>query len=417
MIIWFKNKLYKETFWSFISKGMTFVLYFLLQIYLARTLGVEKFGAWSLFFSIFTIIAVLADTGINISAKKSVAQYNETGHLRNVLRDSVRLRFFVSFLCCLVYLALSKPLSIMIGRPEFGILFLVSAPLLVAFNIVEFLKAVFTGLHRLRYNFIVNSFEHGLKLIIAVCLLSSAPAVINVVNSFTIALAVTSVVGCYLLYTSFYVVSPNVDKKSFSKEIFKYSIPLIVINISFIVATEIDILMLGLFTNDSEVAFYSCAKQSVGKFPQISLAIAMGVMPIFAKLNEENKEKLRKLYNKLLSINAFIFFVIVSLIMLLADLLIPLIYGAEFSAAVIPLKILSIYVVCGSFSILSGTILDYAGLAAKRAKYLTVSLVVNIILNFVLIPKHGATGAAIATTISYLPYTVLLWLDGKKVFE
>ncbi|GAJ10623.1 unnamed protein product, partial [marine sediment metagenome] len=49
-----KNKLYKETFWSFGTKGVTFLLFFLLNVYLARTLRVERFGIWSFFFSIFT---------------------------------------------------------------------------------------------------------------------------------------------------------------------------------------------------------------------------------------------------------------------------------------------------------------------------------------------------------------------------
>jgi O-antigen/teichoic acid export membrane protein len=38
-------------------------------------------------------------------------------------------------------------------------------------------------------------------------------------------------------------------------------------------------------------------------------------------------------------------------------------------------------------------------------------------LNLLLIPKYGAVGASVATSIAYTPYVILNWLEVKKVLD
>lgn len=410
----FKNKLFKETSWSFAAKGTAFLLFFLLNVYLARTLGVEKFGTWSFFFSMLTIVLLFSYFGINASARKYVAQYNKTRELNNVLKSSIKLRLIFSLVFTILLLLIHKPLAITIGRPEFASLFLLSAPLVLLAGLVEFLKDAFMGLHRIKYNFIVNLLEYGLKLLLVVILLTFSLELFNIINSFIIASFITSLIGLYLLYTNFYKKNKSHGKNDFTIEILRYSIPLFFISVGFLIATEVDTLMLGLLTTDAEVGIYAVAKQIIIKLPHISLAIAMGTMPVFAKLNKDNKEELKKLFYKLLKTNALIFSTIALGIVFFSWFFVPLIFGIEYSASVLPLQILTVYLVCFSFSVFLSSFLDYRGLAQKRAINLSITMVLNIILNFILIPTYGAIGAAAATSISYLPYILLNYIEVKK---
>lgn len=90
--------------------------------------------------------------------------------------------------------------------------------------------------------------------------------------------------------------------------------------------------------------------------------------------------------------------------------------GSDYSGSLYPLRILVIYAFFLSTSAFISSFLDYVGLAKKRAKNLTVAILLNAILNIILIPKYGAVGAASATLMSYLPYFVLNVLEVKKVF-
>lgn len=410
-----KNKILKETSWSFTAKGTAFLLYFLLNVYLARTLGVDGFGTWSFFFSILTIITLLSHFGINASARKFVAQYNKTGELNNVLKSSLKLRLVFSLTFTIILLLVHKPLATLVGRPEFAPLFLLSVPLIIVGGLVEFLKNIFMGLHRLIYNFFVNLLEHGLKLLLVVTCLTVSLDLSNIVNSFTVACFITSVIGFYMLFTKFYGANRPPAEHNFTKKIFEYSIPLFFISIGFLVATEVDTLMLGLLSTDTEVGTYAVAKQIITKLPHISLAIAMGAMPVFAKLNETNRGEFKIMFYKLLKVNALIFAIIVLGLLTLCQFFVPLVFGIRYTASVLPLQILTVYLVCFSFSVFLSTFLDYQGLAKKRAINLVISMGLNIVLNLVLIPTHGAVGAAIATSISYLPYVFLNWIEVQKV--
>ena len=364
-----------------------------------------------------TIIILLSYFGVNDSTRKFVAQYNKTGELNNVLKSSLKLRLIFSLTFTVILILVHKPLAILVGRPEFAPLFLLSAPLIILAGFVEFLKNIFMGLHRIIYNFFVNFLEYSLKLILVIACLTVSLDLANIINSFTIACLITSVIGFYILYTKFYGENETHVENDFVVTIFRYSIPLFFISIGFLIATEVDTLMLGLLSTDAEVGTYAVAKQIIIKLPHISLAMAMGTMPVFAKLNEGNKEELKKLFYKLLRTNALIFAIISLGIVFLSQFFVPLIFGVEYNSSVLPLQILTIYLVGFSFSIFLSTFLDYQGLAKKRAVNLSVSMVLNIVLNLILIPEYGAVGAAIATSISYLPYIFLNWMEVRKVLK
>lgn len=416
-LIFKKNKIFRETFWAFMTQGSTFLLYFSINVYLARALGIEKFGIWSFFFSIFTIILLLPNAGINNSIKKYVAQYNKTEKINAVLKSSVKLRFISSLIFIVLFFLIHKQLAEFINRPEFASLFLFSIPLILLSTFLEFLKKVFIGLHKIKYNFIINLLEYGLKLLLVVLFLTVSLELLDIINAFTVAVFVASVAGSYFLYKDFYLKNKTNGKEDFTKDILKYSLPLFFASIGFLAATEIDILMLGLLATNTEVGIYSIAKQVIAKLPHISIIIVMGTMPMFAKLNKNNKRELKKLFYKLLKINATLLFVMVSVILLFSGVFVPLIFGLEYTASVLPLQILTIYLVCFSTTMFFGSFLDYQGLAKKRAINLSISVVLNIFLNLILIPTYGAIGAAIGTSVSYLPYVLLNWLEVKKVLK
>ncbi|MFW6025678.1 MAG: flippase [Candidatus Woesearchaeota archaeon] len=409
-----QNKSLKETLWSFLSKGATIILFLIINIILARSLGVESFGLWSLFLSVITILFTLSYFGINASTKKFVAQYNKTSKLRGVLISSIKLRIIFSLIFSLLLLVSYKPLSLLIN-PELEILFLYGVPLIFFSGLVQFQKNVFMGLHRLKYNFIVNLSEFGLKLLLVILFLLFSNSVISVINSFVVALLITSIVGGYLLFFNFYKPLAKTSQ-NFTKEIINYSYPLIFISLGFIVLTEIDTVMIGIFSTSSEVGIYGIAKQIVIKLPHLSLAIAMGTMPVFAKMNENNKLELKKKLFNLLKIVSGIYGVIVIGLLLFSPFFIPLIFGKEYIDSILPLQILSIYTFMFAISIILGQFLDYTGRAKKRAYNVSVTIILNIILNLILIPQFGGVGAAIATTVSYFPYAILNWMEVKKIF-
>ena len=414
-----KGKILKETIWSFLTKGITFILFFLINIILARNLTVEDFGNWSFYLSIITIITALSYFGVNSAIGKFLAEYNHTEYLRSVIRDGIIVRLKVSLGFITLFLIVAYPLSLLLQRENYFSLFLYSTAFILFSGLVEFLKSVYMGLHRAKYNFIVNLSEFGLKTLLIFLIFvffSDYNPILPLIGAFTLALMITSVIGFISLYQN-YIRTNEKSDQTYTKEILQYSIPLFFVSLGFLVLTEVDTVMLGIFSSPTEVANYAIGKQFANKLPQISLALAMGTMPIFAKLSKKNYPKLMRIFQKLQAINITIFSFILLGIVSSAHIFVPLLYGDNFQGAIIPLYILSIHMVLFAISIPLSNFLNYRGLANKRAVFLSITMILNIIFNLILIPRFGSSGAAIGTTLSYLPYFVLNILEARREFN
>jgi len=409
----FKNKFAKETFWSFLSKFVTFGLFYALNIYLARVLGVEVFGQWSFFYSILSMILLVSYFGINASSKTYIAKHSGSGELKAVLKAAFQARFIFSFCVAAILAIFSKELANLLSRPELTKLFLLSSPLVFFSGGVEFLKDAFVGLHLNKYNFIINSIEFGLKFFLVLFFFQFSIQLSAIIDSYVISLFLAALVGGLIVYFNFYR-GESKSQNRYLKQIIHYSFPLFFVSIGFWIATEIDTVMIGYLKTSYDVGIYAAAKQIIVKLPHLAIAISMGTMPIFAKLDDQNREKLRKIFAKLIKANTAIFFSIAVIIITLANWFMPKIYGSNYVASAMPLILLLPYLIMFSYSVFFSTLLDFRGLAKKRAINISFTIVANILLNYLLIPKYGVNGASIATSISYLPYFVLNYLEVKK---
>jgi len=411
-----REKITKETIWSVLTKGVGFVFYILLTVYLARTLGTARYGKWNYFYSIFTIILILSSMGVNQSTKKYIAEYSGTGKEKFVFIDSIIIRMVTSLLFCLIVVIFYKSVGDIINRPDIGTLLLYSAPLLLLLNTLSYLKEVFNGNHDLKYTFLITSSEHLLKFIFVVLLLSIENHIYSVIAAYMLAVTSSVVIGAYFSKQEFIQDTGAEREERFYKDIYTYSLPMLVVSIAFLIATEVDIVMLGYLADDQSVGIYSVAKRIISKLPHISIAISMGVMPIFAKMDESNASHLKKIFIRVVGAVAGIYLAISVFILVFADPIVPYIFGDEYIRAVLPTQILTVYLVLSGSGIIVNQFLDYQGLARKRAKYIIVSIFINVLLNFLLIPRYGATGAAIATSVSYFPYVILNFVEAQKAF-
>jgi len=412
-----KSKTVKETLWGLSSKAYAFFAFYSLQLFLIRTLNVEDWGKWSFFFSILNIITAISDLGINLSARKFLALNNNTPRFAIILRSAILLRIAVSLLFLCIYL-LSFQLIIKFSKGETeSSLFLFSIPIIFFFASTEFIKSCFESLQKLKYTFAITSIEYTLKLLLTVILVIVFKNLLAIISAFSVAYFITTAVGAIILYKHYLQSKIKGIDKSEMKAIIKYALPMIfMIAVSFI-SLEIDVLMLAKMRGNYETGIYSTAKQIVLYLPHISIAIAMSSSPFFAKINVLNKKDLKRKLSKLLTVVSTIYLILLPTIGLLAYLFIPTIFGHEYHESIKPLLFLLPYTFLISHGLATGYILDYTGNALQRSINIAITVFLNITLNYFLIPQYGAQGAAVATSISQIPYFVLNWYSVYNVLK
>lgn len=411
------DKNIKETFWAFLSKGGVFLFYYLIQLFFIEVMEVEQWGKWSLFVSLLNIAALCSTLGTNLSVQKYIAQYSNEDNFKDVLNSSIKLRLSGSVLFIVFLIIIFKPLLRIMNRMELYRLYLVAIPYIFLFSIVDFFNSIFQGFHRLKYNAIIKFIEHGLKAFITVGLFLFINKLATIILSYSIAYLLTSILCIIMFYNIVYKKALGDGTKSYVREIFLYSIPLFIMVVGAFISIEVDTIMLNLLQGDYETAIYSTAKQVVRQVPHISLALSMGIMPLFANMNESNKKAFKKKFDKWFFINLMILFIILLLLIFISPIIIPWLFNHKYDASIIPLQLLSPYVFFMGVSVFTGSFLDYRGLAKKRAVNLFIAIVLNIILNYFFIKSYGAIGASIATTLSFIPYFLLNLYEVKVAFS
>ena len=95
---------------------------------------------------------------------------------------------------------------------------------------------------------------------------------------------------------------------------------------------------------------------------------------------------------------------------LTAGFLIPTMYGSQFGSATLPAQIILVGLVTQGIGAVGTAFLYGVGRPGANSVAVGVGLVVTVVLDFLLIPRFHATGAAVASSVAYTVNSlVLLW--------
>lgn len=181
---------------------------------------------------------------------------------------------------------------------------------------------------------------------------------------------------------------------------FKKSIPFAISNILWIAYFNFDTFMLSLMRTEGEVGIYAGVYRIIGINYIIGYAIANSFTPRlfkkFATGNPEYYKESQRLTRTLSLVGAVLCFGLYYF----ADILIPGIVGKEYTAGVRIAEILSLAVFFRMVNFGLCEILTTSNRQKIRIYLEMFMLLVNIILNYILIPQYGGMGAAIATVIA-----------------
>jgi O-antigen/teichoic acid export membrane protein len=404
------SKYTKETSWALAAKGSAFVFYYGLVFYLTQRMGVDTWGNWSAFLAVLNIILLASDQGINAASKRYIAQARGAAELGGVIRATFTLRLLASFIYALLITFLIQPLFVWLHQPEYAGLMQRSLLLVALYGLTEYFKSLFEALHRLRFTFVINTLEHGLKLGLVILLFRGGADFVSIVTAFTIAIAIALLAGLLLAIQTVPRISTSAVPTGLIRETYFYSLPIFLMSIGSLVALEIDTIMLKHLRTAHETGLYSAAKNIVMFLPHISMAISMGIIPGLSVFDASTALINRRIYYQILSALAGLYVLISLGIAAFALFGMHLFFKPEYYAASIPLLILTPFVVLSGISIYCGNLLDYRGLAWTRSTNFGLTIILNILLNLWWIPRWGAVGAAAASSIAWLPYCLFnLW--------
>ena len=405
--------LFKNTFWLSLSEFFRDGVRFLIQIFLARELGVAGFGIFSFVLSFVAIFVFLARFGF------------PTLILREVSRDKTKAKkFFDNIILTKVVLGVATFLLIVFSAQiitsEEYVKFLIylAGISIIIDTFSDFLRSFFRAFEKMQWEAFSKILEGILLALVIGFLILERGADLKEIFYGYIA------VGIIILFLNLIILSKRFLKEGLFKKysldfkemklILKESLPLVFSAVFISIYYNIDQIMIGIISTKTELGYYSAAQRIVhglSMFYMIALIVFSPKIAYFFKKDLKQLSFLLKKMNKAMLATAIPIGIGGTVF---APEIIISIFGNEYTRSIPAFQILIWSQVIVFISVCYGNTLIMCN---KQNKYLfgvILGAIINVVLNFILITKFSLYGASVATVITQLVVFIYMYLTLNK---
>jgi O-antigen/teichoic acid export membrane protein len=158
-----------------------------------------------------------------------------------------------------------------------------------------------------------------------------------------------------------------------------------------------EVLFLKWYSTLPQIAFYTLAFSIATKLTEVSGTFSSTLLPLYSEsYGRHGLRDIGLVYVKALKYLQMLMVFPCLLAAAICGPLVELLYGASYAPVVLPLQLLLVSLALTSIGVVGSPLLVGTEKQSFIAKYGTFVAVLNIIMDFILIPRHGALGAAIA---------------------
>ena len=389
-----RNRVAKNAGWLIAGNIAQMIVSFFVNIFTVRYLGPSNYGlinyagAYTAFFTSFCTLGL----GSNIIMK---AFSDNPGKDGEVLGSAMLLRAVSSFLSALMIIGIvsfadrGEPLTITV---------VAVCCLGLEFQIFTTLNYWFQSKLNSKVSSIVSLTAYIITSLFKILLLALQKSVVW----FAFATSLDLIVSGLLLYISYRRNGGN--KLSFSRNIarslFKSGAPYILIGLMVAVYGYTDKLMLKQMLNTSEVGYYSTAAAICAMWTFVLKAVIDSMSPSIIEAQKHDPADYENANCRLYAMIIYPCIAVSLIFSFFGKYIILLLYGIEYLPAAIPFRILTWYTMFSYLGVARGIWVVCEDLQKKSIYISVVSAFFNVILNLVLIPRMGASGAALATLMT-----------------
>jgi len=407
-------RIIKNAAWLAVGNIVGKVALFIAFIIVARKFGPEGYGTYNTAFTHVYLLGILSKLGFD----QTVIREGSKDHAKAILNQNkvFALRFWVA----VIVWALTILSALMMDYDRETIkLVLIMSPIILSGG------AINSGMldHYASYYMIVEKMKYATYvLIFRTILFALAVYLLFVVNILSMNnLAVVVLISSYAtLWFQVHLVKRFYKQEHSLRIDLKYLKPLLkpillfgICYILFEVSLRVNILMLNNLGSKSEVGYYSAAWSLVGVGTLFIVSFSTSLFPNSSRsiFNRSYRSKM----HKGLLIGTFIFVLGSILTYFIADYVIELLYGSEYHKSAAILAVTIWYLPLRLLSLWGHQILESANYLYLRIVIFVIPTILNIVLNYIWIPKYLSMGSAYAALVSNMLLLVLSYVTALVI--
>lgn len=392
-----KTSFLKATSITLITRVVNLCIGILVSILLARLLGPELRGVYALALLIPSFAAMFTGVGLGPSTIYFLGKKKYPP--QTIAGTNITINGYISIaavLLTVVFIILFKE-TFLLGVPVYAFAIVVCAIPFVKFTSI--LTTVVLGMQKyVAYNVLNIVHVTTQAVLFGFLLLISAFNLSSVLIVYLVATVVVFLIAIVYLKKQLGTFILRIDKV-YLRDAFSYGIKAYLGTIISFLHLRIDQLIINFFLNPVAVGFYAIA---AGLTERLWLLSESAGTMLFPRISSERDESEKKRFTPLLCRNILLFTVIGAIVLyFLGGWIIELLYSTKYLDSIPAFKVLLIGTIFVAGSKILANDISGRGKPIINTYINGFSLVINVVLNIILIPRYGIAGAAYATTISY----------------
>jgi O-antigen/teichoic acid export membrane protein len=387
----------KNTLVIYISQAISHLMNFLLIIIIARYLGTDGLGQFTLAFSYLIIFQTLSQFGLGEFLIREISRDKE--NFNKYFLNAVVIRIAISLI---VLLFLNFLLYLMNYPHEVTRAILILCFCLIPNAISQVCETSFKAFEKMEYNAIVALLTSFLKTTIGIMLITSGGGIVGIAFMFLMIAVFSLCLDLFFLFRN--IIKPKLlinFSYNFVKHLLKNSSLFFLISVLVIIFYRIDIIMLSKMSEISEIGKYGASYRFLKLFFGAAGSFNIALYPVLSKLFISSKETFDNIYENSIKYELIIILPIVILFYFFSDEILIFTYGDKFIHSSAVFKILILTAIPFSINYTFAHVILASNNQGITFRVATINAILNIFLNYLLIPRYGACGAAIATLTTF----------------
>ena len=406
-----KSTVFKNAFWLYLGFALNKFLKVIIIILSARILGPENYGAFNYALSFLGLFFLITDWGVSSLVIRDYQQKREKEKI-------VKSAFSFKFLLILLYSILAIGGYFVLNNENVKSVYFILLIMQILIVFREFLNVLFKAIQRMEYESITIAIESTVILLVVITLVSKFPSVVNLGIAYFLG-ALVSLLFIYLSAFRFSFIKKLAF--SFSKENLIYYIkngtPLMLYGFLGFIFFSVDHLIIGNFRGMYELGLYSIATKIVLNLNLIPNIAMIALLP-YLSFYVFDKEKLYKIYKKALLGIILISLIIIILVNIFIEPLVKILLGPKYFLSIPIIKFL-VWTIIFLFPLILLDNIIFVFNKQWLNFYLTIgAALLNLVLNIILVPIYGISGAIFATLVSQsLNFLISYYIVEKIIFN
>ena len=394
------NRFVSNTMWDIGGKIFQMVLTLIVGMLTARYLGPSNYGVIGETASYVAFFSVVCQLGFTSTAVKEIM--DNTDRQGEILGTTIFFRVCTSIISSV---AITILLFIMKGGDRLIVTVAFLQSLSLIFQSFEMIHYWYQSRLETQVSVKIQSIAYIIMAIYKIAILALGKNV----QWFAFSTALeAAVVGLFLII----VYQRGEGQKlsvsiSAGKDILKRSYHFILSGLMVTIYSEMDKIMLGQMLSETAVGYYTAATKVSSMWSFVIIALINSSRPLIIASKNKGEDLYIKQNKRLYAAIIWIGIAAGLAITVLAKLIIFILYGQEYLPSVSSLQISAWYTMFAMLGTARGIWIVCEEKSKYVKYYLGIGAIINVVLNYLLIPQFGPGGAAAATLATQIFTSVL----------